>query len=79
MAADRKYVKPNKGGLGLIKIVDLFDSLKVSWFKRIISNGINDNWRHSISKGCFNNIMCFRPDQLNRNERPLEFNIGSGL
>ena len=23
--------------------------------------------------------MCFRPDQLNRIERPLEFNIGTGL
>ena len=43
MAADRKYAKTNKGGLGLIKIVDLFDSLKVSWFKRIILDGINDN------------------------------------
>ena len=38
MANDRKYAKTEKGGLGLIKLTDLFDSLKCSWFKRILSD-----------------------------------------
>ena len=79
VAADRKYTKPKNGGLGLIKISDLFDSLKCSWFKRLICDGINDNWRFSMLKKCFGNIMCFRPDQLNLTTNPIEHSIGMGF
>ena len=79
IAADRKYTQPKNGGLGLIKISDLFDSLKCSWFKRLICDGINDNWRFSMLKKCFGNIMCFRPDQLNLTASPIEHSIGMGF
>ena len=79
MANDRKYAKTEKGGLGLIKLTDLFDSLKCSWFKRILSDGINDNWRLSLMKNCFNNLYCFRPYQLDNIGRPVESDIGIGF
>ena len=79
VAADRKYIKPQNGGLGLIKIADLFDSMKCSWFKRISQDGINDNWRLSILKNCYGNITCFRPDQLNWTTNPIEHSIGMGF
>ena len=79
VAADRKYINPQNGRLGLIKISDLFDSLMCSWFKHILQDGINDNWRLSILKNCFVNITCFRPDQLNLTTNPIEHSIGMGL
>ena len=79
VAADRKYIKPQNGGLGLIKIADLFDSMKCSWFKRILQDVINDNWRLSILKNCYGNITCFRPDQLNWTTNPIEHSIGMGF
>ena len=79
VAADRKYCKPSKGGLGLINIADLFDSFKCSWYKRILQDGINDYWGLSLSRNCFNNILCFRPDQLNVIDKPVEHAIGLGF
>ena len=79
VAANRKYVSPSMGGLGLIKISDLWDSLKCSWFKRIFSDGINDNWRLNISSACFNNFICFRPDPELAGTRPVEAAILGGF
>ena len=79
VAADRKYIHPDKGGLGLIKIIDLWDSLKCSWFKRIITDGINENWRLQIMEKCFNNLICFRPDTALQPEGRIEPVIGKGF
>ena len=69
IAKDRLYTKPEFGGLGLINITDLMISLKCSWFKRIANDGVNDCWRAAIMKECYFNPICFRPDQLDPNNR----------
>ena len=75
-AKDRKYHTPEEGGLGLLNISTLLDSIKCSWFKRINTEGINDNWRLNIMDNCYFNPICFRPEQLDQDLHPLEFNIG---
>ena len=76
LAKDRIYRKPDTGGLGLIDIGQLLDSLKCSWFQRIQLDGVNDNWRLGLYSKCFFNPLCFRPEQLDIEERPLEYAIG---
>ena len=79
VAANRKYVAPDMGGLGLVRIVDLWDSLKCSWFKRLFCDGINDNWRLDISSACFNNLICTRLDPTLITVRPVEAAIWAGF
>ena len=76
LAKDRIYRKPDTGGLGLIDIGQLLDSLKCSWFLRIQLDGVNDNWRLRLYRKCFFNPLCFRPEHLDIEERPLEYAIG---
>ena len=78
-ARDRLYTKPEHGGLGLIDLGFLMDSLKSSWFKRILDDGIIDNWRLNLMKKCYFDITCFRPGQLDKNMCSMEFNIGTGF
>ena len=78
-AKDWLYTKPEHGGLGLIDVGFLLDSLKCSWFKRILDDGIIDNWRLNLMSKSFFNINCFRPGTLERNRYPMEFNIGTGF
>ena len=53
LAKDRIYRKPDAGGLGLIDIGQLLDSLKCSWFQRIQLDGVNDIWRLRLYKKFF--------------------------
>jgi len=76
IAKEKKYAKPKMGGLGLINVKDFSDALKCSWFKKIKNSGPIDWWRRNILEGCFFNLNCFRPSQLNLVLRPIEYNIG---
>ena len=57
----------------------MLESLQCSWFKRILTDGINDSWRFNLMNECFFNVNCFRPYQLDALNRPLEYNIGSSF
>jgi hypothetical protein len=69
------YDPPADSGLGLINVNNFITALRCSWFKRIFTEGVNDNWRLNLFKNCFFNPISFRPDQLEM-ARPLEYNIG---
>jgi hypothetical protein len=69
------YNAPEAGRLGAINVPVFLNALKCSWIKRIVKEGINDNWRCKLMSSCFFNPMCLRPDQFVE-ERPLERNIG---
>jgi hypothetical protein len=47
VSADRRYLLPEQGGLGLFRIDEFIFSQKCSWIKRAFSNQ-NDNWRLTI-------------------------------
>ena len=78
-AADRLYRRTEDGGLGLLNIKTMLESLQCSWFKRILTDGINDNWHFNQMNECFFNVNCFRLYQLDALNRPLEYNIGSSF
>jgi len=76
-AQDRLYIPADKGGMGLINLEHIVQSLQCSWVKRVIRDGINDNWRLQWFKKCFFNILCFRPNQIDQVQNPVEYNIGN--
>jgi hypothetical protein len=47
VSADRRYLLPEQGGLGLFRIDEFMFSQKCSWIKRAVCNQ-NDNWRLTI-------------------------------
>jgi hypothetical protein len=49
-AKDKLYLRPENGGLGLININDLLESLRCSWMRRITVGGLNDTWRAALLK-----------------------------
>ncbi len=77
-AKSRRYLPPEKGGLGLIHIGTFLMAQKCSWIKRAHTNTI-DNWRLTLkllSPGF--NISNIRLFDVNKQENPILFNIVEG-
>jgi exonuclease III len=77
-AEDKLYLRPENGGLGLIKIKDLLESLRCSWMRRITTGGLTDTWRAAFFKYFFFNPNCFRPNLIPP-EKLLERGIGDAF
>jgi hypothetical protein len=77
-AKSRRYLPPEKGGLGLIHIGTFLMAQKCSWIKRAHANTI-DNWRLTLkllSPGF--NIANVRLFDINKQENPILFNLVEG-
>jgi hypothetical protein len=77
-AASRRYLPPEKGGLGLIHIGTFLMAQKCSWVKRAHMNTI-DNWRLQLkilSPGF--NISKIRLFDVEKRTNPILFNIVEG-
>jgi hypothetical protein len=74
-AKSRRYLPPDKGGLGLIHVGTFLMAQKCSWIKRAYANTI-DNWRLNLkmlSPGF--NISDIRIFDLSKLENPILYNI----
>jgi hypothetical protein len=67
-----------KGGLGMINIKEFIISLQCSWVKRAQSSQI-DNWRTSLAKISGNNVLTTTPIGIDKNERPILYNISKSF
>jgi hypothetical protein len=64
ISADRLYLKPNEGGLGLIRLKSYIEALQCSWLKRC-SVTINDTWRWNLALACDFNLDLIRVADIN--------------
>ncbi len=78
IAADRLYAKPNRGGLGLIRIENYITALQCSWIKRC-SITINDSWRWTLGQACNFRFGNLRPDSISRADYPIAANIATSF
>jgi hypothetical protein len=78
IAADRLYAKPNRGGLGLIRIENYITALQCSWIKRC-SITINDSWRWTLGQACNFRFGNLRPDTISRADHPIAANIATSF
>jgi hypothetical protein len=74
IAADRLYLKANRGGLGLIKIENYISALQCSWIKRCSIN-LNDTWRWNLGLACNFRFSNIRPEMVNKDDTPIAANI----
>jgi hypothetical protein len=70
ISVDRRYLKPEQGGLGLLNIRDFLIAQKCTWIKRAASNTI-DNWRLTL--------MCNAPGGKILNIRACDLDPGEHL
>jgi hypothetical protein len=78
-AKSRRYLPPNKGGLGLIHVGTFLMAQKCSWVHRAYQNKI-DNWRHELallSPGY--NVANVRLFDIDKGRNPILFNIVEGF
>jgi hypothetical protein len=78
IAADRLYLKPTDGGLGLIKLSHYFAALQCSWVKRCSVN-INDQWRWTLAVSCNFQLDLLRVDNISATFHPILFNIAKSF
>jgi len=76
-AKDRLYVKPDKGGLGLLNIRQMITAAHCLWLSRIELGGLIDSWRVSILRDCGFDFKKFRPSVQNNVSRPIEHMLTS--
>jgi hypothetical protein len=74
IAEDRLYLKPKHGGLGLINLRSYITALQCSWVKRCKIR-INDPWRWNLAAACDFELDGLKPDRIDRNLNPVEYNI----
>jgi len=74
IAAERLYVKPTEGGLGLIRLSSYIAALQCSWLKRCSVN-INDPWRWNLAQACDFNLDLIRIEDINESLHPATFCI----
>ena len=66
------YSPKNKGGLGMIRITDFLDSLKISWIRRYTIQQINDHWcdildiRLGLTPDTRKNLLNWGPYKLDK-------------
>jgi hypothetical protein len=78
-AVNRRYLPPEKGGLGLIHLGTFLMAQKCSWIKRAHSNTI-DNWRLSLkSISPANDISLIRIFDVSKSVNPILYNIVEGF
>ncbi len=78
IAADRLYLKPTDGGLGLIKLSHYFAALQCSWVKRCSVN-INDQWRWTLAVSCNFQLDLLRVDNISATFHPILVNIAKSF
>jgi hypothetical protein len=78
IAADRLYLKPAEGGLGLINLTSYIAALQCSWIKRC-SLVINDPWRWNLAAGCNFQLDLVRTDNINGALSPICLNIAKSF
>ncbi len=78
IAADRLYLKPAEGGLGLINLTSYIAALQCSWIKRC-SLVINDPWRWNLAAGCNFQLDLVRTDNINGTLSPICLNIAKSF
>jgi hypothetical protein len=69
IAAERLYLKPAEGGLGLIRLSSYIAALQCSWLKRCMMN-INDPWRWNLALSCDFNLDLVRIEDANEGLHP---------
>ena len=75
VAADRLYLPPAQGGLGIFKINSLLSAQHCSWIRRARLLPI-DNWREDLrSASPDNKIELIRESDINRNLNPILANF----
>jgi hypothetical protein len=74
IAADRLYLKPAEGGLGLIRLSSYIAALQCSWIKRCTVN-INDPWRWNLAMSCDFNLDLVRIEDVNEVLHPATYCI----
>jgi exonuclease III len=74
IAADRLYLKPANGGLGLIRLTSYIAALQCSWLKRC-SVKINDPWRWNLARSCDFNLDLVRIEDVNERLHPATYCI----
>ncbi len=74
IAAERLYLKPAEGGLGLIRLSSYIAALQCSWLKRCMTN-INDPWRWNLALSCDFNLDLVRIEDANEGSHPATFCI----
>ena len=78
ISADRLYLKPNEGGLGLIRLKSYIEALQCSWLKRC-SVTINDTWRWNLALACDFNLDLIRVADINPDLHPATYCIAKSV
>jgi hypothetical protein len=78
IAADRLYLRPNEGGLGLVKISSYIAALQCSWIKRCTVT-INDPWRWNLAHACNFNLDLIRASDINGILFPVLLNVANSM
>ncbi len=78
IASDRLYLRPNEGGLGLVKLSSYIAALQCSWVKRC-TVAINDPWRWKLAKACNFNLDMIRVSDIDGTLNPVLMNIAKSM
>ena len=75
VSAERLYLDPEHGGLGIFDLKDFFQAQHCSWIKRANSLVI-DNWRFDLaSLAPVNNILLIRSSDVDPDINPILHNF----
>jgi len=78
IANDRLYLRPNEGGLGLVKLSSYIAALQCSWIKRCTVT-INDPWRWNLAVACNFNLDLIRVSDINGTLHPVLLNVAKSM
>jgi hypothetical protein len=79
VSKERRYLPPDRGGLGIIHLETFLDSQRCSWVGRAYKFNI-DNWRYDLKTlAPNNNIAQIRGCDVDRRVNPILYNIVSSF
>jgi hypothetical protein len=74
IAAEKLYLPPAKGGLGLINLRETLTAQQTIWFKRALVSS-RDNWRWDLWQAGCGNCLTPDPDLLGTLTNPILYNL----
>jgi len=78
ISKERIYMKPEKGGLGMIKLDHFLDAQKCSWIRRCYHK-INDAWRWEFLERNSFHLDCVRLEFFYKDQNPILWSIANSV
>jgi hypothetical protein len=75
VSKERRYLPPERGGLGIFHLKTFLTAQKCSWLNRALKFPI-DNWRHDMYRlAPRNKILSLRPSDINPRTNPILYGL----